>query len=161
MSFCWENGYHGVLSDEGEFALYNPPKYFSAHDLKLSYQVRGHSRWGGRGSKNVCICPRLGYKNCPHREESRGGGGVKNWQISVHVVVEWPNTGYFCIRLCIDSSSINPKYDEILSGDLPELVSNLYRGSSIISHFFISFLNSPEKNTYLIIVNLHYFDIYL
>jgi len=38
MSFCWENGYHGVLSDEGEFALYNPPKYFSAHDLKLSYQ---------------------------------------------------------------------------------------------------------------------------
>ena len=39
MSFCWENGYHGVLSDEGEFALYNPPKYFSAHDLKLSYQV--------------------------------------------------------------------------------------------------------------------------
>merc|ERR1719270_2354364 len=38
MSFCWENGYHGVLSDEGEFALYNPPKYFSAHELKLSYQ---------------------------------------------------------------------------------------------------------------------------
>ena len=46
MSFCWENGYHGVLSDEGEFALYNPPKYFSAHDLKLSYQVF-HTRAGG------------------------------------------------------------------------------------------------------------------
>ena len=38
MSFCWENGYHGVLSEDGEFSLYNPPKYFSAHDLKLSYQ---------------------------------------------------------------------------------------------------------------------------
>lgn len=40
MSFCWENGYHGVMSDDGEFALFNPPKYFSAHDLKLSYQVK-------------------------------------------------------------------------------------------------------------------------
>ena len=39
MSFCWENGYHGILSDDGEFALYNPPKYFSAHELKLSFQV--------------------------------------------------------------------------------------------------------------------------
>lgn len=38
MAFCWENGYHGVLSENGEFALFNPPKYFSAHDLKLSYQ---------------------------------------------------------------------------------------------------------------------------
>ena len=32
--------------------------------------LRGHSittwpRWGGRGSKNVCFCPRSGYKNCP------------------------------------------------------------------------------------------------
>jgi hypothetical protein len=39
MAFCWENGYHGVLSDNGEFALFNPPRYFSGHDLKLSYQV--------------------------------------------------------------------------------------------------------------------------
>ena len=64
MSFCWENGYHGVLSDEGEFALYNPPKYFSAHDLKLSYQVRGHSittwtRWGGEGVKKCLFLSTL------------------------------------------------------------------------------------------------------
>ena len=38
----------------------------------------------GRGSKNVCFCPRSGYKNCPRR----GAGGVKKWQNSVHVVNE-------------------------------------------------------------------------
>ena len=38
MSFCWENGYHGVMSDDGEYALFNPPRYFSAHDIKLSLQ---------------------------------------------------------------------------------------------------------------------------
>ena len=40
---------------------------------------------GGRGSKNVCFCPRSGYKKCPRR----GGGGQK-WQNSVHVIVECP-----------------------------------------------------------------------
>ena len=38
MAFCWENGFHGVLSDDGEFAMFNPPRYFSAHDMKLSFQ---------------------------------------------------------------------------------------------------------------------------
>ena len=38
MSFVWENGYHGVMSDDGEYALFNPPRYFSAHDIKLSLQ---------------------------------------------------------------------------------------------------------------------------
>ena len=38
-------------------------------------------------SKNVCFCPRSGYKNCPRRG---GGAGVKKWQNSVHVVVECP-----------------------------------------------------------------------
>ena len=41
----------------------------------IALSVGGHSittwtRWGGRGSKNVCFCPRSGYKNCP----CRGGG---------------------------------------------------------------------------------------
>ena len=38
MAFCWENGFHGVLSDDGEFLMFNPPKYFSAHEIKLSFQ---------------------------------------------------------------------------------------------------------------------------
>ena len=42
----------------------------------LIKNIRGHSillrgqNEGGRGSKNVCFCPRSVYKNCP----SRGGG---------------------------------------------------------------------------------------
>ena len=43
------------------------------------------TRWGGRGLKDVCFCPRSGYKNCPLR-----GEGVKKWQNFVHVVVECP-----------------------------------------------------------------------
>ena len=39
MGFCWENGYHGVLSDDGEMAIFTPPRYFSAHSLKLSIHV--------------------------------------------------------------------------------------------------------------------------
>ena len=39
---------------------------------------------GGRGSKNVFFCSRSGYKNCPR------GGGVKEWQASVPVVIECP-----------------------------------------------------------------------
>ena len=39
----------------------------------------------GEGVKNFCFCPRSGYKNCPRR-----GGGVKQWQNYVHVVVECP-----------------------------------------------------------------------
>ena len=42
------------------------------------------------GLKNVCFCLRSGYKNCPRR-----GRGVKKWQNSVHVVVEWPLTTWF------------------------------------------------------------------
>ena len=37
MSYCFENGYHGVMTDNGEFAFFNPPRLFSAHDLKLSF----------------------------------------------------------------------------------------------------------------------------
>lgn len=38
MAFCWDNGYHGVLSDDGEYAMFNPPRFFSAHNIKLSFQ---------------------------------------------------------------------------------------------------------------------------
>ena len=38
MAFCWENGFHGIMSDDGEFIMFNPPKYFSAHEIKLSFQ---------------------------------------------------------------------------------------------------------------------------
>ncbi len=39
MCFCWENGYHGVMADDSEYALVNPPRFFSAKSLKMTFQV--------------------------------------------------------------------------------------------------------------------------
>ena len=39
----------------------------------MGHSITTWTRWGGRGSKNVCFCPRSGCKNCPHREQ----GGAK------------------------------------------------------------------------------------
>ena len=57
--------------------IYKPRKL----KIVASILIRGHSittwtRWGGRGSKNVCFCPRSGYKDCPRR-----GGVSKNGKI--------------------------------------------------------------------------------
>ena len=38
MSFCWENGYHGVMADDSEYAMFNPSRLLSAHALKMSFQ---------------------------------------------------------------------------------------------------------------------------
>ena len=38
MSFCWENGYHGVMADDSEYAMFTPPRFFSAHALKMTFQ---------------------------------------------------------------------------------------------------------------------------
>ncbi len=38
MSFCWENGYHGIMADDAEYAVVNPPRYFSAKSLKMTFQ---------------------------------------------------------------------------------------------------------------------------
>ena len=71
------------------FHSYSHSHHRMMNEVTMRLSNRGHSittwtRWGGMGSKNVCFCPRSGYKNCPHR------GGVKKWQNSVHVVVECP-----------------------------------------------------------------------
>ena len=40
----------------------------------IGHSIATWTRWGGRGSKNVCFCLRSGYKNCPRRgaQKSRG-----------------------------------------------------------------------------------------
>ena len=61
--------------------------YETYHEQFIKYLgLRGHSitmwtRWGGRGSKNLCFCPCSRYKNCLRRR----GGGCKKWQNYVHV----------------------------------------------------------------------------
>lgn len=36
ISFCRENGFHGLVAYDSDYALCNIPYYFSAHALKLS-----------------------------------------------------------------------------------------------------------------------------
>lgn len=38
MSFCWENGYHGVMADDPEYAMFAPPRMISASALKMTFQ---------------------------------------------------------------------------------------------------------------------------
>lgn len=39
MSFCWENGYHAVVTEDAEFAFFNPPRMFSALSVAMFRQV--------------------------------------------------------------------------------------------------------------------------
>ena len=36
MAFLRENGYHGVMGDNSEYCIFDPPRYFSGHKLKLT-----------------------------------------------------------------------------------------------------------------------------
>ena len=100
----FENGFHNLLTrlnesvesvpvlfDDNVFNPYSQPiLYGKMENYKVSFYIKGpfnkyvdkmREAGGRRGQKNVCFCPRSGYKKCPRR-------GVKQWQNSVHVVVE-------------------------------------------------------------------------
>ena len=65
------------------------PPLCSLMGFEISFfgHKRSFNNYVERGKKMSVFCPRSGYKNCP-----RKGGGVKKWQNSVHVVVEWPQS---------------------------------------------------------------------
>ena len=39
IAYCRENGFHGLMADDGEYAIFDPPRYFSSEHLKLTYKV--------------------------------------------------------------------------------------------------------------------------
>jgi hypothetical protein len=39
IAYCRENGFHGLMADDGEYAVFDPPRYFSSEHLKLTYKV--------------------------------------------------------------------------------------------------------------------------
>lgn len=39
IAYCREYGFHGLLADEAEYAAFDPPRYFSSENLKLTYKV--------------------------------------------------------------------------------------------------------------------------
>ncbi|XP_042225130.1 constitutive coactivator of PPAR-gamma-like protein 1 isoform X3 [Homarus americanus] len=38
IAFCRENNYHGVMAEDAEYIIFDPPRYFSSHQLKLTYK---------------------------------------------------------------------------------------------------------------------------
>lgn len=44
IAYCRENGFHGLMADDGEYAVFDPPRYFSSEHLKLTYKVRTEAK---------------------------------------------------------------------------------------------------------------------
>lgn len=38
IAFCRENGFHGLMAEDAEYAIFDPPRYFSSEQLKLTYK---------------------------------------------------------------------------------------------------------------------------
>lgn len=39
LAYCRENNLHGIVGDDAEYIVFDPPRYFSAANLKLTYKV--------------------------------------------------------------------------------------------------------------------------
>lgn len=39
IAYCRENNYNGLIADDAEYAAFDPPRYFSSEQLKLTYKV--------------------------------------------------------------------------------------------------------------------------
>lgn len=39
IAYLRENPLHGLVADDAEYAVFDPPRYFSASHLKLTYKV--------------------------------------------------------------------------------------------------------------------------
>ncbi len=71
IAYCRENNFHGIIADDAEYIAFDPPRLFSASQMKLTYHVnilgfvdtrnfvpeRGADPklpfWAGRGGSNV------------------------------------------------------------------------------------------------------------
>lgn len=38
IAFCRENNFHGLMAEDAEYAVFDPPRYFSSEQLKLTYK---------------------------------------------------------------------------------------------------------------------------
>ena len=38
IAYCREHNFHGVLAQDADFAIFDPPRYFSSQNLKLTYR---------------------------------------------------------------------------------------------------------------------------
>lgn len=49
IAYCRENMYHGIIADDAEYAAFDPPRYFSSENLKLTYK-------GSLETKEFMVC---------------------------------------------------------------------------------------------------------
>lgn len=49
IAYCRENMFHGIIADDAEYATFDPPRYFSSENLKLTYK-------GSLESKEFMVC---------------------------------------------------------------------------------------------------------
>ena len=38
IAYCRENNFHGLLAQHADYAIFDPPRYFSSHHLKMTYK---------------------------------------------------------------------------------------------------------------------------
>ncbi len=38
IAYCRENGFYGLIAQDSDYAIFDPPRYFSSHHLKLTYK---------------------------------------------------------------------------------------------------------------------------
>jgi hypothetical protein len=55
IAYCRENGFNGLMADDGEYAVFDPPRYFSSEHLKLTYKVRNEVRYCERYKINLVL----------------------------------------------------------------------------------------------------------
>jgi hypothetical protein len=63
IAYCRENGFHGLMADDGEYAVFDPPRYFSSEHLKLTYKVRSEVRCYERYVQNTQSFNEVWYWN--------------------------------------------------------------------------------------------------
>lgn len=49
IAYCRENMFHGIIADDAEYAAFDPPRYFSSENLKLTYK-------GSLETKEFMVC---------------------------------------------------------------------------------------------------------
>lgn len=42
IAYCRENNFQGLIADDAEYIAFDPPRLFSASQLKLTYKVSVH-----------------------------------------------------------------------------------------------------------------------
>lgn len=40
IAYCRENNFHGIVADDAEYIVFDPPRLFSACQLKLTFHVK-------------------------------------------------------------------------------------------------------------------------